>query len=205
MSKERGDFLGESKLSNPIPFQDELWKDSQTASMYGARNSAENTSWTKYVGDGAKDLELFEGQKPIEFTNHLFNAYQRAVAENKPLVVEFSQDNCNHCEKLNKETFRSDEMKQLSDKAIWVRVDPTKHEDEKGNVGELAKELGIDRYPTTVVLDVKADSMRELGRIVGYFPGKQFSENMKQILPEEKKGNNVFEFSSKPADKQNAA
>jgi thioredoxin-related protein len=205
MSKERAELSAESGLRNPIPFQDELWTDSKTASMYGARSTSDNQSWTKYVGDGAKDLELFEGQKPIEFTNQLFNAYQRAVAENKPLVVEFSQDNCNHCEKLNKETFRSDEMKELSDKAIWVRVDPTKDEDQHGNVTELAKELGVDRYPTTVVLDAKADSMRELGRIVGYFPGKQFSENMKQILPKDTKENNVFEFSSKFSDQKNAA
>jgi thioredoxin-related protein len=122
-------------------------------------------------------------------------------------VKDLTQENCSFCEKLHKETFRSDEMKAFSDKGVWVRVDPSKDEDEKGNVKELAKELGIDRFPTTVVLDVKADSMKEMGRLVGYFPGKQFAENLKQIMPTEKKDdNNVVDIAvNKNGDKRTAA
>lgn len=207
MAKEFSDTRVESALRNPKPFQDELWADERTSQLYGTQVAKveTNDSWEKYVGAASK-LELYEGPKPIEFTNELYHAYQKAVDEKKPLIVAFTQDNCPYCDKLNKETFRSNDLKEYASKGIWVKVNPAKDEDDKGNVAGLAKELGIDRYPTTVIIEAKADSMKELGRMVGYFPPKEFAENLKQIMPKPiNNNNNVVMLAMNPSDNQNAA
>jgi thioredoxin-related protein len=206
MSKDRTDNFSESQLRNPVPFQEEIWNDRETSSLYGVRAGEDKDSWKKYIGaDKTDDVELIEPPKDIEFSNKIFDGFKRALAEGKPLVVEFSQEKCHWCNKLDNETFKSDEMRELRDKAIWIRVDPDKDEDDKGNVNQLAKDLGIDRYPTTVVLDVKENSLAELGRVVGYFDGKKMAENMKQILPQSQNSGEVIEFSKHTGDQKSAA
>lgn len=181
MVNERTDKKGDASLRSSIP--DEIWRDEKTATTYGLRHNGNDNSWTKYLGNS--DIELFEGPREINFTNRLFDSFHRAVAEGKPLVVQFTQENCTHSHKLAKETMRSPEMKEFADDAVWVRVNPTRDEDDKGNVAALAEKLDIQRFPTTVILDVTSSSMDELGRIVGNFPPAQMAANVKQILPTE--------------------
>lgn len=125
-----------------------------------------------------------EELKPIEFSNNLYASFQRAIAENRPLIVEFSQESCEWCQKLNKETMESPEMRALAERAIWVRVDPLKDEDAHGNVARLQSMLNIDRYPTTVVLNVSPTALSERGRVSGFFGPDEFSKRIEQALPQ---------------------
>jgi hypothetical protein len=192
MVNERTDNKGDASLRSSIP--DEIWHDEKTAKTYGMRGNGKDSSWTKYLGatDAAgSDVELFEGPREIRFTNRLFDSFNRAVEEGRPLVVQFTQDNCTHSHKLAKETMRSPELKELADDAIWVRVNPARDEDDKGNVAALAEKLGITRFPTTVVLSVDSTSLNELGRLVGNFAPEQMAANLKQILPAQEQFSNV--------------
>lgn len=172
----------------PTPWQNEVWQNDKTAALYGFRGGSYNfdNSWQKYIGGNAR-LEIFDPQKeehkPIEFSNRLFDSWQKAVAEKKPLVVEFSQEGCGWCKKLDEETMSSSEVAAHKDKAVWVRLDPTKDEDDKGNVAQLAQDLKIDRFPTTVVLNVTETAINEAGRIIGFFNAKDMANNLDQILP----------------------
>lgn len=170
----------------------DLWEPTVASTSIG-RQPAFDSQWQKYIG-GNSHLELFEPKwlqapapKPIEFTNRLFDAYERAVAEKKPLIVEFSQESCKWCKRLNQETLDSPELRKYRDKGIWVRVDPMKDEDDKGNVAQLQKDLKIERFPAVVVLEVTPTTTRELGRIIGFFEAKDFANNLEQILPKQQK------------------
>lgn len=172
---------------SPSTWQNEVWNNEKSASLYGQRGGSYNldSSWQKYIGNAK--LEIFDPTKevgaPIEFSNRLFDCWQKAVKENKPLIVEFSQESCGWCKKLNEETLKSPEVTAYKDKAVWCRLDPIKDEDDKGNVAQLQNDLKVDRFPTTVVLRVGENSINELGRIIGFFNAPDFSNNLKQILP----------------------
>lgn len=177
---------------NPTAWADELWGNNQTASLYGSTlgSFGFDNQWQKYIGGNSANLEIIEPNKtekveaptPPEFTNRLYDAWQKAVEQGKPLIVEFSQESCGWCKKLNEETFKSPELAAMKDKAVWVRLDPMKDEDDKGNVAQLQKDLGVDRFPTTVILDVTATTVSERGRIIGFFGPKDFAGNLNQIL-----------------------
>lgn len=121
--------------------------------------------------------------KAIEWSEQLFDSYQRALETGKPLLVEFSTEWCEHCKRLNEGPLASAEMKKFAERAIFARIDPEK-DDENHNVSNMVNSLGIDRYPTTVVLNVKADSLQEVGRIVGYYDTPKFVEQLAKLLPE---------------------
>lgn len=175
-------------------FTDELWQDGGYANLQYAAYTPSNRGWGDYMGRGK--LEIYdptdfivpaevEPLKAISFSNKLFDGFHQAVRENKPLIVEFSQASCDWCKKLDQETMTSPEVRAFADKAVWVRVDPRRDEDDKGNVGQLQKDLKIDRFPTTVVLDVSSNSIVERGRIIGYFEPQDFANNLRQILPKD--------------------
>jgi thioredoxin-related protein len=167
----------------------DIWVRPEDASNYGQKSAGFtlDDSWKKYIlPDGTKDVQLNMEPvqaKPIEFSNALYDSFLKASKEGKPLIVEFSQESCGWCKKLNEETLKSPEVTALGDKAVWVRVDPMKDEDDKGNVRQLQADLKVDKFPTVVVLDVTPQGIRERGRIVGYFKPADFSNNLKQLLP----------------------
>ncbi len=195
---------------NPTPWMNELWGDSQTSQAYGKASSSTSTAetWKDYLnsGKGKADVQFVstsdasesterpgQNSDKIQFTNRLYDSFVKAMAEKKPLVVELSQPSCVWCQKLNKETFNSPEMTAFKDKAVFVRIDPLKDEDDHGNVMQLLKDLKIVddehpidqvRFPQTIVLDISKGGMSELGRIVGYFDGKDFADHLKKMLPE---------------------
>ena len=122
--------------------------------------------------------------KAIEWSEQLFDSYQKALETGKPLVVEFSTDWCEHCKRLNEGPLASAEVRKYADRAVFARIDPEK-DDANHNVSNMVNSLGIDRYPTTVVLNVKADSLQEVGRIVGYYDTPKFVEQLAKLLPEQ--------------------
>lgn len=123
--------------------------------------------------------------KPQEWSKDLFASYKQAIAENKPLVVEFSQESCAWCVKLNKDTMNSDQVKYAVQDAVRCRIDPEKDDDAKHNIQQLQRDLGVDRYPTTLVLDVSKNSIQERGRIVGYFEPNEYSKRLNNLMQPE--------------------
>jgi len=55
------------------------------------------------------------------------------------------------------------------------------------------------------VLEAKQDSLKVMGRMVGFFPGKQFSDNLKQILPKDKEADKVADITDKANERKAAA
>jgi len=143
-----------------------------------------------------------ENSERVVFSNRLYeDGFLKAMEDGKPMIIVFSSKECTWCHKLNNETFKSPEMIALQKSGHFIQLDPNYDEDDKGNVANLLEDLkdkdgknGIERYPTTVVLNivktVKPDGtielrMEEKGRMVGYFDGKNFADNLKKMLPKD--------------------
>lgn len=143
-----------------------------------------------FLGDGLQNIwrDLTQQPREIQWKTDLYNAYKEATTSGKPLVVEFSTEWCKYCQLLNDTTLKSNEVKDYSGKAVWARVDAEK-DDANHNVSSMLKALGVDRYPTVVVLDVsKKDAngnpqITEVGRIVGYYDGQKFAKKLSELMP----------------------
>ena len=162
--------------ANPYPQQA---AEDGSAKLYG---------WSSIKHEPTVDRVSFgdrSNAKPLDWSNDLFHSFQRAISEGKPLVVEFSQESCPWCNRLNNETMSSDQVRGSLRDAVVCRIDPEKDDDVKGNIAKLQKDLGVDRYPTTLVLDVSKSSIQERGRIVGYFEPMEYSRRLNGLMKPE--------------------
>jgi thioredoxin-related protein len=117
----------------------------------------------------------------IKWHSNIYEAYQKALKENKPLVVYFYFKGCGNCHKLENESFSSSEMGALADKAVFARVD-IETDDSYKNISKLRDSLKLERYPVIAVLDVATDKIVERGRILGYFSNSEFYFHLSQVL-----------------------
>jgi hypothetical protein len=115
----------------------------------------------------------------IQWEQHVFTGFQKALKEKKLMVVYFRQDfceqckgPCKHCAKIDA-IMRGEQIAAMADRAIWV-WQTHGNDDAQKNVEKLRKELGIDRFPTVVVLEVSTVELKEINRVVGVFPEEEF-------------------------------
>ncbi len=102
-------------------------------------------------------------------------AFERARAEDKPVLVTFSAEWCVWCARLEATTFGDHKVASLlADRVVPVDLDVD------GPGRELSDRYGVDPLPTVLVLSHDGS---ELGRIVGYLPPGGFLERMVEILP----------------------
>jgi protein disulfide-isomerase len=96
-------------------------------------------------------------------------AAKQAVAENKPLVMDFTgSDWCGWCIKLDKEVFAQPEfINYAKDNLVLLKLDfPRKKQlpaAEKAQNEKLSQKFGIEGFPTIVVLDPKGKKLGEMG------------------------------------------
>jgi thiol-disulfide isomerase/thioredoxin len=106
--------------------------------------------------------------------NDLPGALQQARSENKLVLVDFTgSDWCPWCIKFDQDVLDTENFAAYaSQKLELVKLDFPRHtpqsDDLKRANAALARQFGVDGYPTYVLLD--ADG-RELGRQVGYLDG----------------------------------
>ena len=111
----------------------------------------------------------------IEFAKGTYkDMLAKAKAENKIVMIDFFTDWCKWCVELDKKVYTNDEVSGYANKhqVNW------KLDAEKGEGVDLAKKYGISGYPTIVFVD--ADG-KEIDRIVGYYPAKDFLKMMKDF------------------------
>ncbi|MBY0547909.1 MAG: thioredoxin family protein [Candidatus Obscuribacterales bacterium] len=103
-------------------------------------------------------------EKKIEWAENLSDAFRKAQSENKPMVLMFGADWCTACTKLKDTVVNSKEFNAYGDRAVFVHANPDK-DDRFGNIKQKMQELGIDSFPTMVILEVP--SMVERARVTG--------------------------------------
>lgn len=112
--------------------------------------------------------------------NHLHNGFEKAIAENKPLVVYFSADR-DWGLKMTEEVIKKGVFDDLADEAVFVEAREA-DEDDKGNYARLRKDLKVDKLPSIVILHTEKAGLREIGRIVGYFEAKECIANFAKLI-----------------------
>ena len=92
--------------------------------------------------------------------------------EERPVVVSFGAAWCGWCRKMEVNTFQSDEVAEIADKFLWVKIDVDEQQ-------ELAARFRVHGLPHTVVLDAKG---RTIGTIGGYVPPERFVRFLSETL-----------------------
>lgn len=107
----------------------------------------------------------------------LDDALAKASAEGKVVMVDFYATWCVPCKKLDAETFPRPEMVQwLQAHAVAIKVDFDRDP-------ALARRFGIRAIPVNLFLQPDG---RELGRIEGFYPARDFIRMADAILAQKK-------------------
>lgn len=100
-------------------------------------------------------------------------AARRAAAERDTLVMlELRTDWCSWCRRLDTDTFSEPAVRRLLGDLVAVRLDA------EGEGRALARELGVEAYPTIVFSDAGG---AEVDRIVGFLPPDRFVAEVERI------------------------
>lgn len=118
-------------------------------------------------------------EKKIEWAENLSDAFRKAQSENKPMVLMFGADWCNACSKLKDTVISSKEFNAYNDRAVFVHANPDK-DDRFGNIKQKMQELGIDSFPTMVILEVP--SMVERARVTGRWDKEIYMHKMQEAF-----------------------
>src|SRR5688500_1168916 len=81
----------------------------------------------------------------IYWHNNIYEAYQKALKENKPLVVYFYFKGCGSCHKLENGALASSEVGTLANRAVFARVD-IETDDSYKNISKIRDSLKLERY-----------------------------------------------------------
>lgn len=101
-------------------------------------------------------------------------ALERAVKENKPVVVIFSASWCPPCQRMKKEVYPSRVVQPFHDKFVWVYLDI----DLEAN-GKLARQFGVRGIPH---IEILAPDRKRLDRMVGGRPAPDFAAALEAAL-----------------------
>ena len=125
------------------------------------------------VGFAAGWMLLQAGAAELQWMTDLPQAQQKAKAENKLVMMDFTgSDWCGWCIKLNKEVFSKPEFVEYAGKnLVSVEIDFPRRKEQiaalrKANQA-LQQKYKIEGYPTIIVLNGDGEKIGELG----YQPG----------------------------------
>ena len=103
-------------------------------------------------------------------------ARERALRENRPLIVDFTAAWCGACKELDKLTFSAPPVGTELGRFVAVRVDATNDDDPK--VGAALQRFGVRGLPTVVIFD---SSGKEALRYTDFVPPDAFLAGIKAV------------------------
>lgn len=122
-----------------------------------------------------------QADKAETFWHHdLDTAITEAKAAKKPIFVDFRADWCTVCKDLELNVFPRPEIRALLSRMVPVKIDATRHDDEKVNA--LLKQFGIVGLPTLIILQPEGKEMTDL-RTVGYISPDHLEKKLRAALP----------------------
>ncbi|MCP4178388.1 MAG: thioredoxin family protein [bacterium] len=114
-------------------------------------------------------------------------AQKLAATQNKPILMDFSgSDWCGWCIKLDKEVFSKTAFKEFAKKnlILFLADFPSQKQqtsDVKKQNAKLAKQYGVQGYPTVLLVDSKGKILFK----TGYAPGgaEKYIANLEKYIP----------------------
>lgn len=115
----------------------------------------------------------------VSWQAYSHDTYTRALAAQKPVIIDFYADWCTPCRELERKTFHDQDVVKESAKFIMIKVDLTK--EANPDVLKLLEKYDVKGVPTVIFLDADGNEIKEL-RVVDYVPGSEFLPRMKRAL-----------------------
>ncbi len=101
-----------------------------------------------------------------------------AIADKKPVVIDFYADWCGACKELEHETFPDARVRKLSEKFVLLQVDAT---DDFPGLDKLKKTYGVMGLPTMIFYDGAGQVRKEL-TLTGFENADAFVKRMNGAL-----------------------
>lgn len=114
----------------------------------------------------------------IRWGRSLKTAMAKARKTNQLVMVDFYTDWCGWCKRLDKDTFRNQQVVSLASSMISVKLNAEKEG------AAAAEEYGVQGFPTVLFLNRSGEIA---GRVDGYAPPREFSRYMQQLARAHKK------------------
>ena len=126
-----------------------------------------------------KPSDQLVAAQEIQWQKYSENSYQEAIADQKPVIMDFSAEWCVKCEELEEITFKDPRVVELSRKFHMFKVDLTNRQSER--VEKIRQKFDVKGLPTVIFLDQKGREKREL-RVLGFVKPKRFAEKMRKLI-----------------------
>lgn len=151
------------------------------ASMRSLERTEEEARWLREALEwdpqnvaAAERLSALVSATPATVTWQAFEAGMALARQRgKPVFMDFSTPWCGWCGRLDREVFTDPTVISVSGQFVCIKVDANARRD-------LVGRYGVRGYPTAVMLDAGG---REVHRIVGYRPARQYVLEMQRGLP----------------------
>jgi thiol:disulfide interchange protein DsbD len=103
-------------------------------------------------------------------------AQQRALRENRPLLVDFTAAWCGACKELDKVTFAAPEAGREMERFVAVKVDATNDDDPR--VGATLERFRVVGLPTVLVFDSRG---KETIRYTDFVAPAEFLKGISRV------------------------
>lgn len=123
-------------------------------SLYYLQFALPIKDWMTAINAGPQHAEQDQ-----RWVNYSEAQLEKAIAQGKPVIIDFRADWCVACHELDEKTFSKAEFKALSEKFILLQVDAT--EDTKA-IQEILTKYSVKGLPTVVFINKSGQIISEL-------------------------------------------
>jgi thioredoxin:protein disulfide reductase len=116
----------------------------------------------------------------VEWQPYSSEAFEKALAEGKPVVMDFYADWCIPCMELERITFVDPQVIDRLDEFVRLKVDLTNFDSEESEA--LRQKFDIIGVPTIVFINENAQEVRS-ARVIGFLNPAEFLTQVDKVLP----------------------
>lgn len=114
----------------------------------------------------------------LGWQNYSDEALAKAIADKKPVLVDFWADWCGACHELEERTFPDARIQELSKKFVLFKIDATNDSPELAKLKATYKVMGL---PTMVFYDTSGQIRTDL-TVTGFMEAPEFLERMNKAV-----------------------
>lgn len=128
-----------------------------------------------FFGDAVGSGNAAFAGETIAWRTDLEAARTESAESNRPMLLFVTSSHCPYCVKMMNDTFRNPAViAELNEHFVPMQI-------ERGTQAELERKIGIQLYPTIVIVD---DVGVEVRRMKGFISGPAFVQSLKKIEAE---------------------